>query len=308
MRTLHLIIFLILSFCCMECTQSISPGSSDHGNAKISGTLQKSNGDAATETMVLLLPDTTNYYTDSATLEQFKLETDSYGYFTIDSIPEGTYCLFADDPWSGNNFFMKKIMVRNNTTIDLETLDMSRPGTISFDIHALGIAPGCVLYFPGLPLYQTVDTAAIQWINGVPSTDTVILQGYDPKTGTNVIFPVEFREVEVPSGKSVFIPYRIPQPWHVSGDSTLTRELNGTVGMSYRFCAVDPAAVAVDTRTRYRFSWGDSTISPWSTNYYAFHTWENENFYHIQTQIMIGSTVLAWSEGLTIHISEKDAP
>jgi len=305
MKTVLLIITLLAPLCCIRCSQSVSPGSSDHGNARISGKFNKSIGEAATEATVILLPDTANYYVDSADIVSFTASSDTDGQFQIDSIPEGIYCLFAMDAWSGRSFVMKKIIVRKDTVINFGVLDMSIPGTIYFNIDSLGVAPGAILYFPGLPLFHTVDTTSVQWINDVPATNAITLMGYDPSTRTPISLSMEFRELEVPSGTSIFIPYRIPPPWYVADNTKLTRQLEGTVGTNYLFSAVDPATVSVDTRTRYRFSWGDGEISAWSTNYYASHSWGNENYYHVQTQTQIGSTVLAWSEAITIHISEK---
>jgi hypothetical protein len=300
-----IIIALLSAVTVWRCTSPLStPGSSDHGNgyAHVHGTLRRNNGDPATDARVLLLPDNFNGAIDSVASHRQVAFTDRDGNFFFDSIPFGRYCLSGKDTWSGEMFVKKAVAIQRDT-IDAGVTTLSIPGTVYFNIDSLGIAPGLVLFYPGLPLFTIVDSARIQWINNVPS-GTVMLKGYDRDAATTVDLGIEYLLLELEPGFSVFLPYRMTRPWVVLDDLTLVAALDGVVGMRYRFCAINPAHRAHGPY-RYRFSWGDGVISAWTEDYYAEYAWSKPGVYAVQAQMSGETSCLAFSEAITVIIRQE---
>ncbi|MBN1578950.1 MAG: hypothetical protein JW913_20480 [Chitinispirillaceae bacterium] len=301
MKPLLVITLLLLVAASFRCSSPVAGGSSDHGNGKVCGIVVKPNGDPAAGTSMMLLPDTLNYALDSVNDCRFEFFTDSLGRFQLDSLPYGIYCLSGKDAWSGN-MFKKRAVAVSKEPMDIGTIDLSRPGTIYFDIDSMGIAQGTILYFPGLPLCHVVDSSRIQWINNVPA-GPVEIRGYVPANDSVFDLGIEYL-LEVLPGRSLFLPYRLSKPWHVVDSATAQQELDGIAGITYRFSALKPPEYPSGP-CRYRFSWGDGAISAWSEFCRAEYAWEKPGRYYVQTQLMVNDeTVLAWSEAIVVVIAE----
>jgi len=277
-------------------------GSSDHGNgySTIAGTVIKPDGDPASETRILLMPDTANFAADSAEIITFGTLTDSLGNFTLDSVPYGTWCVSGIDEWSRGEFVLKKVLVNGETT-ELDIIELSIPGTVIFPVDSLNLTAGSVLYLPGLPIFHVIDTGAIQWIDGIPAGE-VELRGYDPQTGATKDLGMQYHLVDIIPGQSLFLAYRLDKPWYCPDSVTTVRDFEGGAGDTCRF-RVAPIGVK-PAGEFFRFSWGDGTESVWSRGYVASHAWQRPGVYYVQSQMRYGETFVAWSEPLVITIRE----
>jgi hypothetical protein len=281
-------------------------GSSDHGNgyATITGKVEKTDGDPAGATKILLLPNTLNYAVDSSSAVRYEAVADSLGFFVIDSVPYGDYCISGHDDWSQGKFAKKHLTVDGGQEIiDCGELRLSLPGAVYFNADSLGLSEGMVLYFPGLPLFLRVDSLKEKWIYGVPA-GVVELMGYDPVKGISVDLGIEYRSLEILAGRSIFIPYRLEKPWCIVDSTTAAQELFGYTGATYRFRVAAPGVKPEGDL--FRFTWGNGVESSWSASPQAEYRWTKPGIYYVQAQMMTGDTYLAWSEAITVSIVDKN--
>jgi hypothetical protein len=302
MRFWYVIIIIVSLVCSMSCTPQSAGGISDHGNERVAGVVATTDGAPAAGVLVTLLPDDYNHITDSTLIAARETVTDSNGRYVFDSLDKGAYTILADDSLTSRAGIVKNVVVDENSA-DAPKLTINVMGNIYFPVDSNLLRIGMMVYLPGLKCYDVVDTAWKVHLFNVPS-GCITVKAYDPVTETEKILGKDFTDIEIIPGVTLLLPSRSPQPYCLK-DETIVECVSGYAGEVFTFSPIHPSE-QIDGNFMYRFSWGEGTISNWSSDIRWYWSWDKPGSYFVQSQVMRQGSYHTWSEHIYVEIFDKE--
>lgn len=221
--------FLIISISLsLICSCTISPtagGTSDTGNSKIAAVIYANNGRRASGASVTLV---SSKYLSSLDTElntvvksdKKKTTTDESGYFSIDSIKSGDYCIEIND--NDSSAVLRRISISQSADSTFSLSDTLHPyGKIKGNVGGLtdtSIKRYLLIY----GLDRCIQVAN----DGTFSTDDLPSGTYNFKilADNDGWIPMEIDSVEISSGQTVVIPFA---GWKDSAEVTLNTTSSG---------------------------------------------------------------------------------
>lgn len=285
-----------------SCTVDMSGGISDHGNERVAGIITKDDGTPAAGVRVTLLPNEYNHITDSTKVDARVVVTDEEGRYTFDTLSAGEYTIRAENSQELTAAVLRGIKTVHKETV-VPSLMLQRRGVIYFNLDSTGLTIGMMIFLPGMRYYRSIDALNKVVLSDVPA-GLISLRAYDPVSKRVLDLGKNFLAVEVVGGTSLILPKRSQRPYCLTSDTVLSGEITAYAGEVLTFAPVAPSET-IDARFAYRFSWGDGTISDWSSNVRWQKVWDIPGIYFVQVQVNFSMTYLAWSEMLTIEIVER---
>jgi len=158
------LIFLLL----LECSQNIaSGGGGETTNGMVIGTLLTQNNEPASQTRVILIPDTSNPVT--AGTVNAEDTTDINGNYLFSNVKPGTYNVQALHLVNRTSTLVMGIQVNDDTvTAPLDTV--RDPGSVKITLTASLKVPNSYIYIPGTTLYTMIDTLdSVAILDSVPA-------------------------------------------------------------------------------------------------------------------------------------------
>ena len=296
---------LLISFLLLAVSCGISPyagGVSDHGNERVAGIVTGKDGTPVPGVAVTLLPDEYNPVADSQRVDERKAVTDSCGRYIFDGLVSGVYALQAFDERGRGAGIAKGVAVAGNND-SAPAIRLNATGSIYLPVDSMDLTMGMVIYLPGTRRYETIDSTRKVTMFDVPA-GLVTVRAYDPADGAVKELGSEFIGVEVLPGVTLLLPSRSPQPYCLKDDRIVACE-HGYAGEVFTFSPIHPSK-KIDGNYVYRFSWGEGTISGWSSNIRWEWSWDRPGDYFVQSQVMRQGSYLAWSDYIYIRIEEKE--
>lgn len=297
----NLIITVLITGALSSCGMFMSGGTSEHGNERVAGVVLNRDGEPAEGVRVTLLPDAYNPLTDSARVKPLYVITGSDGEYLFDSLEPGSYTVQADDSLSGLSVIGRNIG-SDTGILPVSRLMLDAPGSIFISDDTTIMKNGMIIYFPGCQLTHTVVAGASPKTLRFPS-GRITIMGFDPVTRKNQDLGDQYVGIEILPGVTLILRSRSPKPYCVAGDSIVDCR-RGYVGDEFVFAPVHPSN-RIDGSYVYRFSWGDGSISEWSSDIRWSRAWDKPGKYFVQSQMMRQGQYLAWSELIYIEILEK---
>lgn len=175
------LLFLAVGLCVVSCGKEINVAgnSADIGNAKVRGTILKSNGNPARDTRVVLLPTDFNP-TRAVPPDSLTDTTDEGGAFEISlrvaqenvsQIP--TFNLEAANLSDGTRLIVQNISVVAGDAVALEPDTLRKPGTIRVDVSQIEDPLNGHIYIPGtlhhVQLNQSMIDLGYAMLDSVPA-------------------------------------------------------------------------------------------------------------------------------------------
>lgn len=310
---IHLLLLLLFSLISsLTCTLDVAGGSSDHGNANVGGVISDSLNSGVADVSVRLLPADFNPAADDFNPDSLTAVTDSAGFYKIENVPWGTYCLNGTGPDSVLKTYKNPVTI---DTSDIYTLHatLALPGTIKipvdttlwvFDNSITVFIPGTNIYSTAISLNDTIK------LNRVPiGIHTVCM--YSAIHDSIIAVDEEFSSFQVMSG---FVKDFTIYPEKPRGPAT------GVINSEYQFNSIFKytgwiSNIAVQF-IEYRFAWGDADTSDWSAELSAKHSWSFASTFKIRAQMRYIPNQITqefyntqfcsgWSESGFIVLSDK---
>jgi hypothetical protein len=291
----------IIGFLLCGCGEPpVCGGSSDHGNARVAGIITDRQGIPLSNAIVELFPDNYNHSTDSLRITAKVTTTNENGYYTFDSVSSGIYTISGKSKYGDAGFVKKQICV--DTSIIEDTLLSDQFGSIYIEIDSLHLTKGMVLYFPGLKTFHIIDDQTKIVFSQVPC-GLLQLKVFDPLTDKSFDLGREFLSIEIIPGRTLILPSRSPKPFCVKNDSITTCS-RGFVNDTFNISIIKPS-ICIEGTWVYRISWGDGTISDWTSEMNIRHRWAVKGIYPVQSQVLFQGQYLAWSDPTFIEIIDR---
>jgi hypothetical protein len=293
---LAIALFMSIFYGCGE--DPVAGGSSDHGNARVAGIIVNQDGEPLSNAIVQMYPDNYNHLTDSLRVSPYATTTDKNGFYAFDSVKNGSYTISGNSEYEESGFARKSVIV--DTSVLEDTITSCQFGSIYIEIDSLHLKKGDVLFFPGLKLYQLIENENKIFISQIPK-GLIQLKSYDPVSGKTTDLGKEFLSIEIIPGRTLLLPSRSPTPFCIKNGSAANCT-QGLPGEDFELSIIKPP-LRIDGTWVYRISWGDGTISEWTSDKIITHAWTTEGIYPVQSQIVFqGNQYLAWSDPIFIEI------
>ncbi len=296
----------------LTCSLNIAGGSSDHGNAAIGGILSDSLNNGIANVTVRLLPADFNPAADDFNPDSLTAQSDSAGFYKIEYVPRGTYCLTGTSSDSALKTYQKAIVVDTTDILTLHAI-LQKPGNIKIPVDtALWLFDNTITVFiPGTNIYYTTfslnDTIELKNIPSGSHTVRMYSAAYD----SIIAIDEEFSNVHVKPG--VINDFTI-YPKKPRGPAT------GVINDTCKFFSIFSykgwiSNIAVQC-IEYRFAWGNADTSSWSTQFWATHAWSDTGSFEVRAQIRYTPNLITqeyyntpfcsgWSEAGLILISNE---
>jgi hypothetical protein len=294
---------------------NVAGGSSDQGNAVVSGRVTDPQGNGVARATVRLLPQQYIPRVDMFNPESLVVRADSLGNFQIPLIEKGIYCLSGSDSTGNLSGFRTSITVDSEDVKNI-SLQIQEPGRmiIPIDDTVWSNHKKLCVYIPGTLLYRIVDSGT-----GVLSFDTmysgmVSLLAYSYTLQSTFLLNNDLAGCFVYPGIQTNL---IAKPFKPRGPQ------NGIIAVSFRFFTFFEywkinSNISVDY-LEYRFYWGPQDTSAWNNTLSNSHTWKQAGAYEIRIQVRYGFSnryenntgnidilqpfYSAWSDKTTISIT-----
>jgi hypothetical protein len=293
---LAVVLFVSLFYGCGE--GPVAGGSSDHGNARVAGIIVNQDGEPLSNAIVQMYPDNYNHLTDSLRVSPYSTTTDKNGFYAFDSVKNGSYTISGNSEYEESGFARKSVII--DTSVFEDTITSCLFGSIYIEIDSLHLKKGDALYFPGLKKYQIMNEENKMVFSKIPK-GLIQLKGFDPVSGTTIDLGKEFLSIEIIPGRTLLLPSRSPTPFCLKNGSAGIC-VKGVPDEVFELSIINPS-FRIDGTWVYRISWGDGTISDWTSNNRITHAWTTEGIYPVQSQIVFkGNQYLAWSDPVFIEI------
>ena len=296
---------LLVAGTLLEVSCGIGPhagGASDHGNERVAGVVTAKGGIPVAGATVTLLPDDYNPVTDSLRVTSRSVVTDSSGRYEFDSLKAGIYAVCAHDDRSDVAGIVKGVIVDTKSDSGPDIV-LRATGSIYFPVDSTDLAVGMIIYLPGTERYDVIDSTRKVNMFDVPA-GLITLRAYDPASRSVKELGGEFVAIEILPGVTLLLPSRSPQPYCLKNDTVVSCG-QGLVGEVFTFSPIHPSK-KIDGNYVYRFSWGDGTISAWSSDIRWQWSWDKPGDYFVQAQVMRQGSYLAWSEYIYIRIDANE--
>ena len=301
MRCWYALIIVIPLMLLNGCTLNGAGGISDHGNERVAGIVIDADSVPVPGVTVTLLPDEYNHITDSTRVVPREAVTDADGRYTFDSLSEGTYALQAEGIGSGRTGIAKSVVVDSINT-DAPSIKIDVPGRIYFPVDSMVLPVGTMIFLPGLRYCDIVDSSRVVNMFDIPA-GRLTLKAYDPVSKKVLELGRDFVLVEVMPSRTLVLPSRSSTPVCLA-DEIIVDPVKGYTGDEFTFSPVHQSN-KIDENFYYRFSWGDGTISEWSSDVRWKHSWNTPGDYYVQSQVKFMGQYLGWSDQVYIKIVNK---
>jgi len=296
-------VITILPLLAASCSLTVGGGISDHGNEMIAGVVTLADGTPASGVEVTLLPADYNHITDSTRIAGLTAVTDDQGRYAFDSLDDGDYALEAQSQ-DGAAAALRGIRSGDGTRKAPE-LVLDGKGTLYYTFDSTQLSAGMMLFMPGMRYYRKISLRDRILLSDVPP-GLVALRAYDPKTARVIDLGNNFMSIEIEPGKVLIFPSRTQTPFCLRADTVVTDEvITVYAGDTVTFAPVLPSE-KIDGNIAYRFSWGDGTISEWSSDTRWRKVWSAPGVYFVQSQVMRTGQYSAWSDQLTVEVHEDE--
>lgn len=297
-KLMNAVLLFIITLLMQQCIM-VAGGSSDHGNAKIAGRIEDTDGVPVSGICVMLLPSTYNPITDDRKIVKETI-SDNNGCFIFEELDSGEYCVSGNNPGS-NKSFIKKTSLSDSQFVLLDSIRLNYPGMVIVKGDSVGLKMGMYTYIPGLLKYQEIDSTGCAIMENVP-TGIISLKGYSPEEGKNVSLGSRFDNLEIaPMG--IFVSIVSAVPYYYDENFGMKTSLNGYLDIPYMISLINPDEAYSSVGYMYRFSWGDGNISEWSDRPMQYYSWKKSGTYHVQSQVKYLDRYYAWSNPLYVTIS-----
>ncbi len=274
-----LCLLVIMTMLLHQCSTDLAGGSSDHGNARVIGTLHDSSQAGVTGALVRLLPTDYNPISSSFSSDSLIAFTDESGQFVIDKVPQGMYTLCAEAKSKSLYCFHDSIICDEH---DCDTInkEMENAGQIivPIDSSLLGGSTGIAVFIPGTPYYLAHQQDSAHFMAVPPGFHAVM--AYESAQDTALIIHQDFQHLLVMAG---IVTNLTVTPVMASGPQ------NGRIHNRFRFHTMfEYWHKWPDLNVNYleyRFSWGDRDTSSWSGNLSSRHSWRRPGSFNVRVQM-----------------------
>jgi hypothetical protein len=164
-------IFLLCCFSCSRDIPTLSGGSSEIGNAKVSGVIVDASGSPAVSAKVNLIPSNFNPVTDPVD-KIVSGVTDADGKFTIIPADTGVYTLQVTQSSGRTRLSIYNIKISKDSSLELDRAALSVPGAIKVIQSTSGEVLSGYIYIPGTTIKTLIsnDTGNILLDSVAPGT------------------------------------------------------------------------------------------------------------------------------------------
>ena len=208
----------IAAFSGCSSADKVAGNSAETGSPELAGILVLNDGKLAAHARVQCVPVGYDATSDKALPPAFVTETDENGYYSLDSVPDGTYALEAFHEKSGKRLLVQRIKVTEDDSVAVSDT-LRAPGVLkiegsdNFEEGATGVAT----------VFGTTIRRAVKISHSVMVVDSLPVGSLDLR----VIFdlerlrPLTFENVKVVAGdtETVILPSAIKPDTGISWDS-----------------------------------------------------------------------------------------
>lgn len=271
---------------------NVAGGSSDQGNAIISGSVVDAQGTGVPGASLRLLPQDYIPGIDTFHQDSFIVSTDSAGCFSISNIGKGTYCL------SGSNsaktaFGMVSFLTVDSQDIQQVELLLQEPGRIKFPIDdsLWEIHKDILVYIPGTTMQKNLsaETTAISFDTVFPGRQS--LRFYSFTTQTSAVLNKRLTSCFVLPG--ILTNFTI-QPFKPRGPQVAVVNASCKFYTFFEYWNIN-SNIDVEF-LEYRYYWGNQDTSAWCSTLANSHSWMQPGTYEIKIQVRYGVKAQQFSD------------
>lgn len=274
MRLIFNILLLIFIFFLTSCTQNLSGGSSDHGNANTVISIIDNNGDTVKNGSINIV--SSNYTPYNENLDEYSntITFKSSSFIKIENLPLDSYSIITFSEDSLYSAISQVNIFKNN---DSFTIVLSESGTMTIPLDSNLLNPDFHYYIEELKM--ELDS----FVNGYWINDLKVPKGkYSIKKidGNQLYDSTLFEDITVESGYLTNISFYPKKP---QGPDTVSV---GDSARYYSYFDYEEHTPWIHAEfIEYQFDWGDGNLSNWQHNMYATHDWNNPGTYRIRVHI-----------------------
>lgn len=298
MRILASILSTVLILLTSSCTQNLTGGSSDHGNASTVISIIDENSNSIKNGTIKVISSNYDPFNNIEN-EYFELfNFDSSGIILIDNLPIDSYTIIAfnDDSILSN---ISNINIEENDSI---TITLTESGIITIPVDSSILNPNCQYYIEELKLALDSIYKGF-WINEfkVPQGDYTIKKSNQNKEDSTI-----FNNITVESGYLTDISFYPETP---NGSDTIYADSHYNYYSYFDYEELKPHIYI--QLLEYQFDWGDGTQSQWQHKMDARHEWDKPGTYEIRVHLRYRDAIFTdppetfisyWSKPFTVVV------
>lgn len=303
MKTVVLIVSVVLTLLLSSCTQNLTGGSSDHGNASTIISIVDNNSNIIKKGTVKVISSSYNPFNNNENdyAELFKI--DSTGVVLINELPLDTYTIitFNEDSMLSN---VSNINIDGNDSI---TITLFESGIFTIPSDSTILKPNMKYYIDELKI--ALDSIYKDYLQNefkVPKGEYTIKKSVDQEEDSII-----FDKITVESGYLTDISFYPEMP---SGSDTVIEDNYYTYYSYFNYEEIKPDIYI--QLLEYQFDWGDGTKSNWQHKMDAHHEWDNPGTYEIRVHLRYRDSIFSnppetfisyWSKPYTVVVlPDKD--
>lgn len=285
------LIYLLLFFA--SCTQDISGGSSDHGNATTTIAFVDDLGDTIRDGTIEVLPQNHNPYKPADNAFTYSSKLDPTGITCIKSMELDSYVVIV---FSKDSL---KSAVSNISVFEDDSfaITLTNSGSMELPLNNQLWDTNGHYYIDELKL--KLDSLLIPtWSNSIRVPEgSYSIKNINPDSNTGTTL---FEDIVVISGLSTNMSIFPEKP---NGPDTITVGNQENYYSYFDYEEIMPWLAA--ELIQFQFDWGDGTHSPWANSLHASHSWKNTGIYSIKVHMKysgnIDKTEMFLSHWSTLH-------
>lgn len=264
----------ILIFFLASCTQNLTGGSSDHGNANTIISIKNETGETIKGGTIKIV--STDFHpikqNNDAYLKTFKIDTT--GIITIEELPLDSYCIIA---FTEDSLFSIATTLGLTLESDTVLVTLSESGTMSIPTDSLILDNNRHYFIDELKL--SLDSLLVK--NGlqniiVPKGHYNIKSLSDSQLTDSLIFSDIIVEAGFKTDISIF-------PNKPQGPDTVSL---GDMETFYSYFDYKKYVPWIQAEfIEYQFDWGDGHLSHWQNNMHASHYWNKIGVFKIRVHV-----------------------
>lgn len=260
---------------------NIAGGSSDQGNALVSGIVTDPSGNCAGNASLRLLPQNYTPGIDQFNPDSFAVKTDASGLFRIEKVGSGVYCLSASDASIHYLGLIPAIAVDSHDVINLQ-VRLQIPGRIKVPIDSTvwNTHDKISLYIPGTAVYKTAYPPTTAVFFDTIFSGTVSLRAYSYTTQTGFILNKDLIGCFVYPG--ILTNFTV-KPFKPRGPKNASINNECKFYTFFEYWKINPN-INIDF-LEYRFCWGNQDTSAWVTSLAETHQWQQPGNFEIKIQV-----------------------
>lgn len=289
-----------LIFLTNSCTQNLTGGSSDHGNANTTISITTCDSSKFSGGSLKLVNKNYKPYHDIYGLYNTTINFDSTGLISLYDIPIDSYCVIA---FTTDSLYSSLLSVNIDSNENSFNLNLTKSGSLTIPFDSSDFEPFAKYYIDELKM--ELDT--VLWINSnkkikVPEGQYTILKFEDSMSFDSVIFD----DISIVSG---YLTDMTLSPKKPQGPDTV-ETFDISIYYSY-FDYKETLSWLNAEFIEFQFDWGDGSYSEWQNNTNALHYWKNEGDFKIRVRIRYNNIdsyddfLSYWSEYKTVTVIEN---